>query len=153
MADLLPQTGLAHALQASSPSHGASGMSALFARSNEPHHRLPAMDLAGLGAFLRRIHPRKTADCVEADTGISADTVRNWLKERNGPQVPQLLVLLAVYGPRALTALWHGHVPGWLDASVAATRVAELDRMQAALDAERAALLARPTSPNATSRG
>jgi hypothetical protein len=114
---------------------------------------LPAFDLAGLTAYWRHLYPRNTADHVAADTDFPVDTVKNWLKGRNGMRVPQVLVVLAVYGPSALTAMWGGRVPAWLDASVAASRVAELDRMQAAIDAERDALMALPTQPNDMERG
>jgi hypothetical protein len=118
-------------------------MSAPKPGSNRPF--LPDFNIEGLTTYWRRLYPRKTADKVAADTGLPIETVKNWLKGRNGLRVPQLLVILAVYGPDALAACWGGRPPAWLNASVAAKRSQDLDRLQAQIDAERAALMALPT--------
>lgn len=36
-------------------------------------------------AFLRRMHPVKTAHCVESEAGIPATTVRKWLEQGCAP--------------------------------------------------------------------
>lgn len=141
MASLLPQTG-SRASIAGSTCHGASRVSDPQSRSNRPS--LPAFEMEGLTTYWRRMYPRNTAEQVVADTGFPIDTVKNWLKGRNGLRVPHLLVILAVYGPDALAACWGGRAPAWLNASVAAKRSQDLDRMQAQIDAERAALMAIP---------
>lgn len=68
-------------------------------------------------AFLRAQHPVKTAQCVEAETGISAHTVRKWLDQGNAPSGPAYDALVRRYGAPFLCSVhpetrdaWFAHV-------------------------------------------
>jgi hypothetical protein len=105
-------------------------------------------DLAGLAALLRRLHPRNTADLVARDLcrfdpQFSPGTVRNWLDGRNRLSLTNLLMLIDVYGPDVLIALWPVPAPAWMDRQAIAAEEAALDAMAEALAAKRAALRAR----------
>lgn len=76
--------------------------------------RAPAIDFMGLAEFLRKEHPVKTAEFVEARCGIPAKTVRKWLDGENAPNGPAILTLALAYGPQALSACFIG-APAWLD--------------------------------------
>lgn len=108
--------------------------------STRPFRHLPDCDPQWLADFLRRVHPQKTATHVEAQTGVSEDTVKNWLKGRNQVSGWHLSLLIAVYGPNVLKAMWSGSVPGWLDSAVQAEAVAKREAQKARLDAEIAAI-------------
>ena len=88
-----------------------------------------------LAAFLRRIHPAKTADCVAADSGVAVETVRGWLKGAAKPGCKHLLALIGAYGPELLVAMYP-NAPRWLQAAQRAER-------QRATEDELAALTAR----------
>jgi len=93
----------------------------------------------GLSTFLRRLHPRDTAACVEAETGISAATVEKWLCHASLPQARQLARLIGAYGPSALAALFP-QAPRWLDDAVRAERLRQLEDQAEAAAAARDAL-------------
>lgn len=93
------------------------------------------LDLAGLSAWLRRRHPVKTAAAVAAETGLPEERVRKWLAGSAAPTGGSLVALLAAYGPAVLAAALT-HVPAWLDESVRAEALAELERERARLAAE-----------------
>ena len=65
-------------------------------------------------AFLRRVHPHKTADNVSADTGIAASTIGRWLDRGSAPTSWAFLRLIAAYGPEFACAVMD-HPPAWLD--------------------------------------
>jgi hypothetical protein len=87
-----------------------------------------------LAAFLRRIHPAKTADCVAVDTGVAAETVRGWLKSASRPGCKHLLALIGAYGPEFLVAMFP-NAPRWLRAVQRAERQSELESELAAVRA------------------
>jgi hypothetical protein len=55
-------------------------------------------------AFLRAKHPFKTADCVAAQTGISANTISKWLRGESRPGWGHTMALIGVYGADFLWA-------------------------------------------------
>jgi hypothetical protein len=93
--------------------------------------------IIGLGHFLRAKHPRDTATCVEADTGVSAGTVEKWLQGIAFPRAVHQFRLIGAYGPSVFAAMMPS-APRWLDEAV---RRDELERMKAEHTA-RAALIA-----------
>lgn len=95
--------------------------------------------LSSLATFLRRLHPRDTAQSVAADTGIPAASIENWLKGIAFPRAVHQFRLMAVYGPSALAAMMPS-APRWLDDAVRAERLRDLEAQSASLAAERAAL-------------
>lgn len=58
-----------------------------------------------VASFLQDQHPTKTALCVEAETGISADTVRKWLEQGNLPNGKAMLALIRRYRVSFLDAV------------------------------------------------
>jgi hypothetical protein len=83
--------------------------------------------IIGLGRFLRSRHPRDTAACVAAETGVSSETVENWLQGRAFPRARQQFALIGAYGPSVFAAMMPS-APRWLDEAV---RRDELERMKA----------------------
>lgn len=79
-------------------------------------------------AFVRRLYPVKTADCVSADTGVPAQTVRRWLEGVSKPSWVAFSRLIFAYGPSFLAAVYP-KAPQWLDE-------AHRREMQATLRAE-----------------
>ncbi|MGU3664435.1 hypothetical protein ACLBX9_09655 [Methylobacterium sp. A49B] len=89
-----------------------------------------------IAAFLRLIHPQKTAACVEADTRIPAKTVSKWLEGASSPAGKAYHQLLAVYGME----LFYYVDP---DASTAEVREAARICQQARLERQNAELQRR----------
>lgn len=89
-------------------------------------------------AFLRSRYRTKTADCVSADTGISAKTVAKWLERSSAPGGIAILQLIAAYGPEFLRAIMTSP-PAWLDDAARAEEArklkAEIDALNAKLEA------------------
>lgn len=75
-------------------------------------------------AFLRREHPNKTADAVEAETGIPRNTVAGWLRIGSPPSGEAMAALIGAYGLRLLAVM----LPDarWLDDAFQAERLAQL---------------------------
>lgn len=121
---------------------GRKGMSAQSGGRNRPS---PGAKLAldALGTFLRRRHPYDTAQNVAAETGVAAETVRNWLGERNEMRAAHVIALADAYGSAALAAVWPGAAPGWLGDAVLREKVARLEAARTDAEAEIAALRAR----------
>lgn len=67
-----------------------------------------------VSAFLRRMHPTKTADNVAAETGIPVNTVKTWLQRGSAPDAEGYTALWIAYGPEFLEALAGGRSPDWL---------------------------------------
>lgn len=65
-------------------------------------------------AFVRRLYPSKTADCVAADTGVPSQTVRRWLEGVSKPSWVAFSRLIFAYGPAFLVAVYP-KAPKWLD--------------------------------------
>lgn len=91
-------------------------------------------------AFLRRMHPHKTADCVAADCpGLPAGTVQKWLDRGSAPNAAGYTRLWIAYGPDFLAAI-APKTCGWLDQAVRNAERArlqqEIDRLQARLNEE-----------------
>lgn len=86
-------------------------------------------------AFLRRIHPAKTAECVAAETGISSNTVAKWLDRGSGPSTWATFRLIAAYGPEFACAVMTSP-PDWLSAAARAEEQRRLRAQMAALQAK-----------------
>lgn len=93
-------------------------------------------------AFVRRLYPTKTADCVAADTGLSAQTVRRWLEGVAKPSWAGFSRLILAYGPAFLVAVYP-NCPRWLDEAHQRERLADLEARQAAINTELTALRAQ----------
>lgn len=79
-----------------------------------------------LKAFLRRIHPSKTAMNVAADTGCSVAQVEKWLVGEALPNCLATMRLISAYGPDFIAAMF-GAEPAWLAAACAADRAKKID--------------------------
>lgn len=93
-----------------------------------------------LGAYLRAIHPSKTASNVAADTGINADTISKWLDSGCAPSWTAALALLVAYGPEAFCAALGRDAPAWLTVAGQDAELARLAAEREALDARIAEL-------------
>lgn len=93
-----------------------------------------------VAAFLRRLHPIKTAENVAADTGLNADTVQKWLDRGSMPSAVGLIYLVGAYGPDFLSACMGDRAPEWLTAAGQDAELARLKAEREALDARIAAL-------------
>lgn len=96
-------------------------------------------DVAGLVDWLRDRYPRSTPINVEAETGIPAGSVENWLHRRSQPSVEHFTRLLAVFGPSLLQACLR-RPPEWVEQAAITERGRELDEQIARLKSERSAL-------------
>lgn len=103
-----------------------------------------------VAAFLRQMHPVKTAEAVAAETGLACDTVRKWLARASAPALPALLALIAVYGPDFLDAVL-ARPPDWVVRAAQQRRLVALEAEQARLS--RMILDLRGEDDAATGRG
>lgn len=94
--------------------------------------------------FLREQHPVKTAQCVEAETGISAHTVRKWLDQGNAPSGPAYDALVRRYGASFLCSVhpetrdaWFAHVARMQEQERLEAHVRQMKQQLAALREER----------------
>lgn len=87
---------------------------------------------AGVVSFLTAQHPTKTAEHVEAESGVPAATVRNWLRGLSAPSGEAIVRLLLAYGPDVLLPALP-RAPEWLSRPVMARRQAEIEAEQARL--------------------
>lgn len=69
--------------------------------------------------------PQKTAEAVEARTGIKAATVRQWIARDSAPSFTALFRLMVAYGPEVLSAALE-KPPKWLDQAARAERQRKL---------------------------
>lgn len=67
-----------------------------------------------VSAFLRRMHPSKTADNVAAETGVPVNTIKTWLQRGSAPDAEGYTALWIAYGPAFLEALADSRSPDWL---------------------------------------
>lgn len=86
-----------------------------------------------VAAFLRSEHPLKTAQCVEAETDISAHTVRKWLEQGNAPSGPAYDALVRRYGAAFLCAVHPEARGSWFDGVARMERQAELEARAATI--------------------
>lgn len=86
-------------------------------------------------AFLRRLYPQKTAECVGADTGISANTIAKWLDRGSAPTSWAFCRLICAYGPEFAVAIMD-HAPAWLDRAAREEKARRLKAQIAALEAK-----------------
>ena len=86
----------------------------------------PTLEIDGLCDFLRTRHPTDTAKLVHRETGIEYETIRNWLRGRNGLNLSHLPPLLEAYGPSVLAACLT-YAPAWLDDAVMAEQLREAE--------------------------
>lgn len=93
----------------------------------------------GLVVWLRAHFPRNTCQHVEADTGIPAATVDNWLIGRSQPKVEHFVRLICAYGPALLLDSVQNSAE-WIERAAAAERALEIDREMARLRQELEAL-------------
>lgn len=89
-----------------------------------------------VSSFLRRLYPRKTAETVAADTGISQSTVATWVDRCASPNSAGFVALTLAYGPEFLAAITGARVPAWLDRAVRAERLARLEAQQGEIERE-----------------
>ncbi len=90
-------------------------------------------------AFVRRLYPTKTADCVAADTGLPVQTVRRWLEGVAKPSWIGFSRLIFAYGPAFLAAVYP-RAPAWLDDARRRELQAELRAEQQRITEQLAAL-------------
>jgi hypothetical protein len=81
----------------------------------------------GLVDWLRQEYPRSTCQNVEAETGIPAATVENWLIGRSRPTVDHFVRLIFVFGP-ALLQTSVTRPAGWMERAAQTERALELDQ-------------------------
>ncbi|AAL49594.1 unknown [Sinorhizobium phage PBC5] len=93
-------------------------------------------DVAGLISWLKDRFPRSTIHHVEAETGIPAASVENWLHRRSQPSVQHFSILMQVYGPSLLAACFKSP-PKWLSEAARSQRRLELEAQIAELEKER----------------
>lgn len=93
-------------------------------------------DVAGLISWLKDRFPRSTIHHVEAETGIPAASVENWLHRRSQPSVQHFSILMQVYGPSLLAACFKSP-PKWLREAALCQRQLELDAQIAELEKQR----------------
>lgn len=84
-----------------------------------------------VAAFLRGQHPTKTAQCVEAETEISANTVRKWLEQGNAPSGPAYDALVRRYGAPFLCAVHPEARGSWFDGVARQEHQAQLEQQAA----------------------
>ena len=87
-------------------------------------------------ALLRKIHPHKTAEAVEAAAGVPRDTVQKWLDRASAPSLVPTIQLLNAYGPDMLAAIMGDKAPAWLDRAREEQRAAQIEAQIAALQSE-----------------
>lgn len=80
----------------------------------------------GAGAFLRRLHPVKTAANVAAETGVPAKTVEKWLGGETQPGLTAFVRLVVAYGPAFLEAALRPP-PDWISESARAAQITRLE--------------------------
>ncbi len=97
-------------------------------------------DITGMIAWLRERFPRATIHCVEAETGIPAATVENWLHRRSQPSVEHFTILISTFGPSLLKACL-SKPQIWIDTAAALERRREIDAQIASLKREQLSLL------------
>lgn len=84
------------------------------------------IDFEGMSAFLRRLYPSKTAQCVADDTGLAPDSVKKWLNGEVQPNGRAVFTLVAAYGPEFLHASLR-RAPAWLSAVARAEMARKLE--------------------------
>lgn len=89
-------------------------------------------------AFLRHMHPSKTAENVSLDSGVPVGTVQKWMDRGSAPSVVHFARLVSAYGPDFLATAF-ASPPVWLNQAVREERAATLKAEIAA----REAMLAR----------
>lgn len=94
-------------------------------------------DVTGLVTWLKRSFPRATTHHVEAQTGIPAASVENWLHRRSQPSVQHFSILIAAFGPSLLAACFD-EAPEWVDDAAKQQRRREIDEQISRLQSERA---------------
>lgn len=129
-------------LPAPSSMHTASGKT--MGKSGQASAKVGQVDGRTLAervsAFLRTQHPLKTAQCVEAETNISANTVRKWLEQGNSPSGSAYDALVCRYGADFLCAVHPEHAGAWFAAVARQQRQVRLERRAADLRRELAEL-------------
>lgn len=91
-------------------------------------------------AFLRTRHPHKMAECVAAETGINAGTIRKLEERLSAPSLAVFGRLGCAYGPEFLHAVFGWD---WLDRDVRENKLRELESRRAQLDEQLNALRAQ----------
>lgn len=86
-------------------------------------------------AFLRDLYPRDTGAHVEADSRgrIPAGTVEKWLQLVAFPRAAHQFLIVGLYGPGALAAMFRV-APPWLDDAVRAAEIREVHEARRRLD-------------------
>lgn len=89
-------------------------------------------------AFLRSVHPTKTAENVAADIGISPRTIRALFERDSAPGAVAFAAMVSAYGPEFVAAVVPGC--GWAAAAAREARREKIAAEIAALQSEIEAL-------------
>lgn len=83
--------------------------------------------------FLRRRHPHKTAEAVEAATrrAVSAATVRKWFERASSPGFAGFVALMRAYGAELLVAVIGDAPESLLEAAIVERRARYLQQLEA----------------------
>ncbi|MBO3760378.1 hypothetical protein [Ciceribacter sp. L1K22] len=121
------------------PHHGATGWrgSTRTAPQHCGNRSATLFDVGGLIDWLRQRYPRSTTVNVEAETGIPAASVENWLHRRSQPSVEHFIRLVAAFGPEVLQACLVA-TPDWVEQAAAAEQAKAIDEEIARLTQRRA---------------
>jgi len=123
--------------------YGAKGWRGSARNRPQLYGKNPALlfDVEGLTAWLREKFPRSTIHHVEAETGIPAASVENWLHRRSQPSVEHFMILLSAFGPSLLYACLR-QTPAWVEQAAKQERAREIDEQIAKLQGERQQVVA-----------
>lgn len=86
--------------------------------------------------FLHDLYPQKTAECVEADTGIKTATVRQWMARHSAPSFVATFRLIGAYGPEFICAVMENPPKGLKDLA----RSEKQQKLEARIEALKAQL-------------
>lgn len=121
---------------------GKSGLDANRIRSRGDQKWSDRVGLDGIGTFLRTLYPEKTAANVAADTGLPVDSIKKWLNGEASPGFKATVVLIGVYGPGFVSAMFQG-APEWVERAASEERLSQIEAEIAALEAQRASIAQR----------
>ena len=131
------------AFLSNSPMHTASGKGMVTSgQKSGTCGRIRARTFAERVAdFLRAQHPQKTAQSVQAATGLSAATVRKWLEQGNTPSGEAMLALSKSYGPELLCAAYPEDQDAWFFEVARQQEQARLEAQAATIRQQLAAVM------------
>lgn len=118
-------------LRTSHPRDGKSGRIARRLSSSSGKFGISPDCADRVVAFLVARHPVKTAEAIEAETGVAASTARKWLSGSSRPSFVACLALIRVYGPEFLASVM-ADPPSWVSKAASA---ADAERTRAQIEA------------------